>query len=571
MLRIKKLYSEPKTFSDISFTDGINLILGEKTDENDKTNAVGKSLSIEFLNYGLLKRHEDSRVSLIPAENYSYDTLICLDFEIHQHKITTKRSIKNQDSPEIIVDGKSTKYSSLTDAYKQLENLLFGNANSTSIPSFRSMMSPLIRDERSEFKSIIKCFNTEKNIPSDYTPHLYLLDVDPLPYKEARKLHKEIKTLGAAIGKIKDNIVAITGKSFSEAKTDLNELSRQVQEIEDEIESLENVKGYEIVRDEIIDLEHKLEQARSRQATLKAQVSRIKLFSKDPYIDDQEVADLYNQFKDGLGDLIKKEIQEVVKFKSKIDDFQRSLIDSRYKSISKELASLKKQILSLDNKYKEKLSVLNQEGGLKNLRQTIASYQQKSEERAELLAFITKYSEYESEKKEKQRTRDNKIYLLESLLANSRSILKSLENTIFDIHEYVAGNRLCSFDIKISKKVEIVNFDLRIYDDGSHSNEREKVFLYDIALLLNPDIAARHPGLLIHDNIFDVDKDTLIKSLNYLYENENLLEKKQYILTINSDEFTEEDIRQLHFSLDEFRRVSFTKEERFLKVNYQQL
>jgi uncharacterized protein YydD (DUF2326 family) len=59
-------------------------------------------------------------------------------------------------------------------------------------------------------------------------------------------------------------------------------------------------------------------------------------------------------------------------------------------------------------------------------------------------------------------------------------------------------------------------FVLRIDDDGSHSVEREKVFIYDIALLLNEYTKSRHPGLLVHDNIFDVDDDTLRKSLEFI-------------------------------------------------------
>jgi hypothetical protein len=54
--------------------------------------------------------------------------------------------------------------------------------------------------------------------------------------------------------------------------------------------------------------------------------SKIKLFRGDNYIDGQEVADLYNQFKDSLGDLIKRELDEVTAFKQKIDNFQRSIV-----------------------------------------------------------------------------------------------------------------------------------------------------------------------------------------------------------------------------------------------------
>ena len=48
------------------------------------------------------------------------------------------------------------------------------------------------------------------------------------------------------------------------------------------------------------------------------------------------------------------------------------------------------------------------------------------------------------------------------------------------------------------------------------------------------------------------------------------ISQKQYILTINSDEFTSNDIDNISLNLEDFKRASFTKNERFLKVNYQE-
>ncbi|WP_439833195.1 DUF2326 domain-containing protein [Aeromonas caviae] len=572
MLKIRKLYSEPQTFEPITFKNGINLLLGEMTENNVKTNGVGKSMAVEFINYGLLKRHEESRVSLIPREAFSYNTLICLDVEINGKPITIKRSIENHKCPILIADGKAIPFSDIEDATNYLTTLLFGSPNDESIPSFRTMMGPLIRDERSEFKSIIKCFDTNRNIPPDYTPHLYLLNIDPKPYKQAKALFGEIDKIGKAITKSKDNIVAITGKNVSEAKADLNELTSQVTRIHDEIERLENIEGYDIVKDEIIEIEGQLEAFRFRQAVIKTELSKIKLFRGDNYIDETEVAELYNQFKAGLGDLIKKQIEEVTAFKKKIDNFQNTLIDGRRKELEDSLKKINENIIRLDQAYREKLSLIDQKGALKNLRQTIATYQKKVEDHASLSAFIKKHADFEREKKEKINERDQLVFLLDSFVSNSSSVIDSLEKTILGIHEVVAGNRQSSFEVEITKKKEIVKFELRIYDDGSHSNEREKVFLYDLGLLTNAEIGKRHPGLLIHDNIFDVDYDTLLKSLNYLSDNEKTLAHKQYILTLNSDKIYDVDIKsRLRLDLEGLKRAAFTKAARFLKTSYQEL
>jgi len=570
MLKIRRLYSEPKIFEPIIFEDGFNLIVGETAEDNEKTNGVGKSLAIEFLNYGLLKRHSDSRVSLIPDKKLPDDITVCLDFEVNDNKITSRRSVRNHECPTLIINGKSRTYSTLSDANDHLTALLFGDLNQINAPSFRAMMGPLIRDEGSEFKSIINCYDTNKRIPPNYAPHLYLLHIDPLPYSEARTLYKEISDIGTVRSKMKENIETITGKDVSESKADLNELERQVRKIQSDIDSLENIEGFDTVKSEIINIETQLEQRRGEQAVLKTELSRIEIFRGDNYIDEDEVAELYNQFKEGLGDIIKREIEEVTVFKKKIDDFQRTIIEGRRATLDKEISGLDQIISELNRKYKEKISLLDQEGLLISLKQTIAVHQRKVEELSVLSTFIKKHTDYDQDHKAKKRERENKIYLLESYKNDAKTEIDSFQRTILDIHEYVYGNRKGSFDIEITKAAEIVKFELRADSDGSHSINREIVFLYDLSLLLNSDTSKLHPKLLVHDNIFDVDQSTLINSLNYIDDIKDQLIDKQYILTINSDKLSNQDKENLNFNIKDYECAFFTKSKRFLTFDYQE-
>lgn len=571
MLKIHRLYSEPELFEPIEFFDGINLILGETDKSSEKTNGVGKTLSIEFLNYCLLKKFGDSRVSMIPPDAFPHDKLICLDFSIHGKPITSKRSIENHESPILIIDGKPTEYFNITDATKQLTNLLFGSAINDEHPSFRGILAPLIRDERSEFKSVIKCHDTSKNVPADYAPHLYLLGINPSLYNEAKTLQKDIDNTGKARGKLKKDVEQLTGKSFKEANSDLNELTGQVEQIKAEMDALENTESFEIVREEIVELETDLDNQRTRAGIIKSELSKIRLFKGDNYIDDSEVADLYERFKEGLGDMIKREIQEVTAFKEKIDAFQNTLFESRKESLLGELKRINLNVKALDLRYKEKLGVIDKEGDLKSLKITVSAYQKKLEEQSRLSSFIMKYNEYDQHIKITKQERSGKITVLDSLVIEANPTKVAFEKTILAIHNYVMGNKRCSFNIEISDKKEVVNYELRIHDDGSHSNEREKVFFYDIAMLLTPEIAEFHPGLLVHDNIFDVDQDTLIKSLNFLAENADALGDKQYILTLNSDKFHPGDMESLKLDIDNYKRASFTKDKRFLRKHYQEL
>jgi len=570
MIRISRLYSEPETFDPIRFESGINLILGETNETSEKTNGVGKSLSVEFINFCLLKQFNQSRLSKIPETAFSHETLICLDIHINNKEITIKRSIKNQSCPLLIIGNKPVLFSNVSDANQYLTNLLFGSSSTNAHPSFRGILGPLIRDERSEFKSIIKCYDTSLRIPVDYTPHLYLLSIDPSFYIEAKKLQQEIDNTTKAKREIKKDIEKLTGKSFKEANSELNELNSQVEKIKSEMDTLENTQSFEILKNEVVKIETEIDTLRTQAGIFKNELAKVKIFEGDNYIDADEVAALYERFKDGLGDMIKREIDEVTEFKKKIDNFQRTLVDSRVTTLKEKIADCNKKIKNLDKIYKEKLSIIDKGGALKNLKITISAYETKLSEQARLSVFINKHEEYDSVIKITKQKRSGKITLLDSLVNEASYIKESFEKIILKIHNYIMGNNRCSFNIEINDKKEIVNYELRIYDDGSHSNEREKVFIYDVALLLNKEVSKAHPKLLIHDNIFNVDQDTLIKSLDYIYENESFLSDKQYILTLNSDRLHTEEINNLKMDIDLYKRASFTKKNRFLKTHYQE-
>ncbi|HCI6154437.1 TPA: DUF2326 domain-containing protein, partial [Klebsiella variicola subsp. variicola] len=248
----------------------------------------------------------------------------------------------------------------------------------------------------------------------------------------------------------------------------------------------------------------------------------------DNYIDENEVIELYNKLKAGLGDTIGKELSDVLGFKKKIDNFQRVLIESRKDLILTDLEKIEASINDLSVKLNSKTAIIKQNGHLRNIKKLFIAYEKKLEELSQLSTFIKKYDDYESKKKAKKAEKATKIVELDIDISHQESTISEFKDTLSSIHDYVMENRKCSFSISANEKNSVIDFDLRIFDDGSHSNEREKVFIYDMSLLLTHETFIRHPKLLIHDNIFDVDRDTLIKSLNYISSKSSCLEDAQY-------------------------------------------
>src|SRR5690554_5267344 len=178
-IRISKLYSENNIFDQIEFHDGVNLILGEKYDDSivsgRKTNGVGKSLSIEFLDFCFLNDYAYSRLKKIPESILPLEENILLDLEIGEDQLTIKRNRKEESQPIFIRKGKIVSFDKLSDARNYLSELLFASTTGINIPSFRNLLSILMRDERCEFVDVLACHEATRRIPVDLTPHLYLM------------------------------------------------------------------------------------------------------------------------------------------------------------------------------------------------------------------------------------------------------------------------------------------------------------------------------------------------------------------------------------------------------------
>ncbi len=567
MLKIKRLYTIPEVIDPIPFSEGLNLVLGEKDDSSDKRNGVGKSLCIEFVNFALFKQKSHSRVAFIPKEVFSPETYVCLDIEIHGKSYTIKRSLKESEEPTIIEADNAFRFAKIEDATKYLTEKLFASVTS-NYPSFRVIIGPLIRDERSEFKSLVNCYDTKYRIPENYTPHLYLLGIEIELYEQIKQLIKTIDDISNDISRIKENVKLLRQKDIDDARSDLNELDDEVHSIETSIGKLENLTGYEIVKDEIISLEGEIEAHRRQKTILKQHIVKLKTVSQKVEIDPSEISEFYDQLIEGLGSLISKNLSEVIDFKARIDEFQNQLINERKESLLKETAAIDKALVSLDKRYSENLAVLDQKGELKNLKQTYAAFKEKTDELSQLRSFVDRYDQLEAEKQRIKSEKEVCLLKLQSQIHSQKNVIDDFQKTILSIHEYVQGNKLASFQIKNTNKKQVVEIIMRIDSDGSHSVEREKVFIYDIALLLNQYTQKKHPGFLIHDNIFDVDQDTLIKSIKFL-EDRALFGSTQYILTINSDRLELEGKSYLD-DLVPYVRAQFTKQDRFLKTKYQE-
>ena len=577
-IRLNRLYSENNVFEEISFHDGVNIILGEKYDDSSvrgrKTNGVGKSMCIEFLDFCFLSDYDKSRVAKIPKEVFPLEENVMLDLDIGAETIIIKRNREQADQPVIIREGKTVSFDKLQDARDYLTGIVFSELNGKTVPSFRNLFSILMRDERSEFKDIIKCHDLTKKIPDDLTAHLFLLGFSLEAYKNTVETIKEIGKITTVLSKEKRELTQDGQKKISDVRAELNALEDELKKLEDAIESFKTNETFDSMEADLIELEELLDQLRKRQKALRHDYEKIRKMPKPEQIDDREIELVYNQFKSELGNAVVKSLNEVVGFKNKIEDFQRTLVNQKAKELESQLKSIAEQIRILDDEYSEKLKIIDKKGVLKNLKISLKIYEAKKESISRTKFLFEQYEKHEKKKRILNLQKTQQIMEIETEIEQNEEMMDSFTETILQIHEFIMGNRECSFSIQTIDKAQNktpVELVLRIYDDGSRSVDRTKVFIYDMALLFNQYTRDRHPLFLVHDNIFDVDQDTLVRCLNYIYSQEEQYQDFQYILTLNRDKIENEEQRKLiRMDIDEHQVAVFTKEKKFLGRNYQE-
>jgi uncharacterized protein YydD (DUF2326 family) len=154
-------------------------------------------------------------------------------------------------------------------------------------------------------------------------------------------------------------------------------------------------------------------------------------------LDNEEVGVFYDQMKAGLGEMIVRELTEVIGFKNKIEEFQNHLLNERSSTLQAEVADITKTIDGLDERYREYLSVIDRDGSLKNLKQTYAAAQKLADELGQLKGFLGRYDKLTRDRQKLKIEKETKLLELNEDILEKNQTIKSFEETVLAAHEFI--------------------------------------------------------------------------------------------------------------------------------------
>ncbi len=579
MLRLHKLSADPECFSPIEFQSGVNLILGERSDGVDrqgrKVNGVGKSISIEFLHFALCRQHEKTRVSKIPDGVLPEELVVVLDLTIAETRLQIRRSIANPTQPTIVAaDGSETVFENLEEVNRYLGALLFVNQEHSGQVSLRQVLALLMRDELSGFKDYLNPHNPKFNIPVDITPHLYLLGIDTTSYRNLLETIQRLDALKKVLKELKTVVTNGDERKLSDIPAILNEEKQAAKQIEKAITNLKADPAFEKVEGDLNQLESSLGSLRGERKKLGFQIDQIRSIPLPERIDATDLKIVYDRIKSGLGELVEKSLDQAKEFKAEIERFQQALRDDELKILEKRRRAISSKIKQLSEKHSELTRQIDRQGVLKEITVGLAVATRRTDEYHRLSSQFEMYEGKVTEVEDTKTQRTNDLQSVTQMLANEKQREKSFNATIVDFHEEIQGTSRASFRFQVNSKPNVkrpITFDIRVQDDGSKSINQVRVFLYDFALMFNESSRLNHPGFLVHDNILEMDQDTVVKCLNFLHYKSEAQDDFQYILTLNRDKIKAEESRDdILLDIENVKRASFTKTNQFLRKRYQE-
>ena len=580
--RLHKLSSEPPAFDPIEFRNGVNLILGERAPkgtgtQQNKVNGVGKSVLVDFLHFALCRDFKDTRVSLIPPGVLPDDITVVLDLAIHGKNYQVRRKIVSPDQVTVIdrSDASSRTFPRLDDATRFLGDKLFAGDPLATQTSFRQLLSLLMRDEASGFRNPLNPMSADKRAVPPLQPHLYLLGISYETIHRYEVLKREMKSLTTSINHLEKILTDNRTLRIADLPAKLNEERERVKTIEAALAQLKTDPAFKAVESKLIAIESELLHLRSERKGLAWQIEQIRIVPQSERVDTTDMRIVYDRIRAGLGDLVRKSLEQAMAFKAEIEQFQQSLIKEELGILETRHREVQQHIGRLTDSHRELTRQIDNRDVLSELRNGLTAASKQSESFHMLSSQLQMHQRQLREKSDLKFQLETQLREVRLLMEQHHGIEKTLEDRIIALHKRIMSSAEASFKLVTANNTRSdrpIDIDLRIKDDRSKSIDEAKVLIYDFALLTAPLSPPRHPGFLLHDNILEVDNDTLVQSLNLIAELEDSATDFQYILTLNRDKIEPTEIaRQITLDIPTHTVSRLTKEAPFLRRNYQEM
>ncbi|MBS4217490.1 DUF2326 domain-containing protein [Bacillus sp. FJAT-49711] len=552
-------FNEKKVLNSYRFNDvGLNIILGEKKDEADEANGVGKTTMVECLSFLLGEEvhpyYKNNKILI------SKNILITLEISANGIIYFLGRYFNTPEKGYILYDKKANFDLNCWEPYEdkdyktKIQEIILGDK--VEEISFASIREYIIRDEQNGFiKDTLGISGRNAT-----TQNKVLAFLCNLPYNS----ESEIKKITKRITELKDEKKALSttiGKTISELRSEKSKYTNQIKKLEKDINSININKQYNIkvseysknknelnkIQNKIFKLLHVKNQYQQNIENLKQKVEDIKGLN--------DIEPFYKQLLGTFPNEVSHNYENVKKFYDFMVDNRGKFYEGKIESIDNDLEELNTLKASYEEKLKEDYKILKSSNIVEDINSMISNREDLNTKIAEINIQINNH--------DRLKNLTNKINSLKSerLLVTQKKTdeftsyeqhilsLETLFQTLSELAYDTDGILNIEFDNNVNDRKNSITgrviIECSLPDDRSHGINYMKINMFDLTWFLSSlsGESGHNINFLIHDGSYSKPNPSVkAKILKFVDTKIKSLSKGQYFVTINKDEVLKKDI-----------------------------
>ncbi|MDJ0035343.1 DUF2326 domain-containing protein [Pantoea allii] len=565
-MRLNKLtiLKNKSIIREVTFKDGLNIILNKRASGKESGNSVGKSTLSRVLDYLFMSSgsdiYHDAEFGKDITEIVSLIEDNVLEFKLDFKTVENKNSVVSR---VVSTDEKKSKFyienveSDKKSYVEYISKNVFGLTSEK--PTLRNVSHKFIRNTNEKMQMTLYFLHV--NTTSDVYDllYLFLFGFNGLPLiKKKSDINKEIK-------KQKSYLAAYRNPHRETVLSKMvKPLKKEISEAEKSIENFDFKDSHDKSLKELADIQSVISNYSLTYASLSMRIRNIEdsisaLKNNITKAVQDDLVDIYNSAGVYFSGELKKSYEEMVLFhndviKNKINFLEFDLFKKRNEadSINKEINRLHELESSFFKTIKEPetlKSITQLYNKLTELRENLASIEANLTRINDTIKFISSLEE-------------QKETLLEEIDMAVHGLERNIEifNEFFgDLTKEIYGERYI-FDLSFDKEKGKCNLNISCITPNSTGGKKKgEITAFDFAYIKFVNkLKLKRPTFVIHDSIEDVDANQIRDIFNEANELQG-----QYIVSILSDKFS--SIEDLQF-VEENSILELSSKDKFFKI-----
>lgn len=378
-MKLSQLYAN-KSFKNIVFNDGLNLVLAKvtkKLDLNKDSHNLGKTTLIAVIDFMLLKEVKEEHIFKKYQTKFSGYTFFLEILLNSGEYLTIKRSI---DTPRKI-SFKTTKVSSnlLTEETWDKRNVVFEKAEIALNEyiafdvlkhwSYRKSITYFLRSQK-DYNDVFQLSKFSKGKDIDWKPFMFdLLGFNGTLLNEKYEIDAKISEQKRFINNLK-NEFSVDTEELDKIKGAIGLKTAERKELQEEIDNFNFYQQERKLNKELVeDVESKISELNSAEYNLEFDLEKTKnSFSQNISFDIYQLKRIYEETEIFFPDNLVKDYKSLEEFNKQITEERNKYLEEKIVTLTNQLENVREILQKFDRKRNQILSVLKDKDSFKKFK-----------------------------------------------------------------------------------------------------------------------------------------------------------------------------------------------------------